>query len=375
MNYVKNIKKTIIFKLIFLLLLSNFGATYCKNYKNNTKPQAKPQKLKKINKAPEETVWQKSKRKLWETKNFVYRKFIQAKDKIAPYITTDNIAIASFFSIYMFANAFALYAHKKRIRALRNPSLKTKKYVTAIAKRLKIKNPKNIRVKVINSNSYNGGSDIFGNIIITKKVDAKIKKNRCKFIIGHELSHRKHGDAIRSYISSLALKLGFFGLYAKYKPLKPVTNFLQRNAPQNPILQNRFYSIIYGLHIAAIRTGLFLCDIIIANTIRRIFERRADLESASVSKNLAKGGINLFRKFKKILTSKVKKFSWGRWLRYKFANPHPSPSKRIQYLKWFKKKNYKATSFFAKLGKKITRPGLKLIKSFATKLPRFRFLG
>ena len=292
------------------------------------------------------------------------------KDSFYDYIkkNKDDFVVYSFMGLYVCLIPLALLAHKLHTKSLKNASKYGKSQVMKIAKKLNIKNPHKINIKIFKGNKkiYNAASGPFGNIFLTEKTYKKIHTNKAKFIIGHELSHYKHNDALKGLTIQVAIQLGIFKTYSKYKPTKKVVQLL--NWARIPcFIQIPLLYITHGIILYKIFPYMrIINDTLVNKTLGKYFEIRADIESASLSRNNADGGIRVFKKIHQKVQSKIAKMSWSKWIRHMLTDPHPSINNRISYLRWFKNWKFgkKAKPSFAKHAAKSS---FKWIKKMANK--------
>jgi len=330
--------------IVLLLTISNTFYTNC--------TREKSPKITTINKAKEnENIIKKDNlnEKKQEDRSFFTKTihwakdtFTALKDKVKPHITPNKIILSGCLIYCLYSTARCSIRWKKTAKNLQNAPYPVRQYIINVAKKLHIKNPEEIKVKMMYSrNQYNGFSDIFGNIILSRKACQNLHSKETKFIIGHELSHHKHKDAIKRVFSEIALKLACFYLYAKYNPL----NSLNKSDKTNKRFKTK-EKIILTSALAAIHFIAFnkiissLCNVTISQSLRKFFEIRADLESASLGRKFAIGGIKLFKNIRKRIRPILARISWKRRLQLGLSDPHPSLSKRIRYLRWFKRRFY-----------------------------------
>jgi len=280
----------------------------------------------------------------------IINEYSLVKNEKKCYLSRKNLSLLGFFGLCAGFNVGIAFLSKLIIGGMKNAPNSTRNEVLKLARKMKIKNPEKIKVKVMNGNSYNGASDIFGHVILTKKTNDNIRNNIGQFIAAHELSHFTNNDTWKNFLISktCALNLFFmlkklnafeyfqkiFGAPEKKKHILPIYQPSKKEKGEQEKKKKKSLFMESIGHFTNFQTAAFISDVIIANTIGRYFEKRSDLAAASLGKSIAQGGINLFTSIKKkhkiIPVTHAGQFNYlKKWL----TDPHPSPATRIKYLK------------------------------------------
>jgi len=275
---------------------------------------------------------------LSKKKDFIYKRILSSK-------TVKDIIVATTISSIVYA--IVLLRFKLLESEFEDCPDDLQKKIQSIAKKMNIKNPEKIKLKNSSKKSEEKSfmrkifkillfvpilrQSIFrcyactgpmGNIYFNVKKFKEFSEDEKNFVLGHELSHKKHKDSFFGFIGSIAINLAF----QRFFPSR-ITGIIPRS--------------IKGIALASIINP----RAIFAQTIGKFFEIRSDIESASISKEQAEGGVTGFKRFLPI------EKKWYEYLELNYLkaiknflkilkDPHPSLWIRIKYLELYKRWKY-----------------------------------
>jgi len=318
-----------------------------------------------ITKKPKQKMWQKAKEACYNiTKNFKKQKCQPAPKGIYRIIAKDTVALLSAFCLDNLLGIGIKYATKHITENLFQDAPKNvQEEKTKLAKLMNIKNPEKIKVKELPFplNVFIGNCNIAGTICLTKETIEESEAGQRQWVLGHELSHYKHNDDLKWALAGNTCKFGMLYLAKKcnllnnlkqfnkwtdkfsiYNILAPQKQKLDIPEKKNKAPNNSLWEMT-KTNFTQVDATRFLSNVIIGNTLGRSSEKRADLESAALGKDIANGGIRRFKKFKEKesgifgLFAKLENlFLWKRWI----TGPHPSDSTRENYLTAFRNAKY-----------------------------------
>jgi len=226
------------------------------------------------------------------------------------YLFGDSVFLA--IGIFLFSPIYCKYMLYK----WRGASKATKKQVVEIAKKLNLKNPNKIKVKVGNYSSFRNNAmvDSGGTLYLGQNIAENASSNKGKFVIGHELSHTKNRDFFKMLLFMVGANLFWFVSLSKVVPGAVVP---------------KVSKLCFTLNMA----GLVF--------FRKVFsEAMADIGSASLGREFAQGGIDFFKKGNDDLSELACFSRWKYKIRQFFGDPHFSPWFRMKYLTWFRDWKY-----------------------------------
>lgn len=256
----------------------------------------------------------------------------KTKDAIFSFLQNESVKpILIYSAIFIAAPAIATMAIIKF--CLKDASPETKKTIIALGKRLGVKNPEKIKVKVLPTFLFGTGKPfgpnamalLNGDMAISKNFDDDHLSDVSKFIFGHELTHIKNKHIIKQLLGLILTSLSVIYLSYKYNFFKKINEYTKKSTFLNIVTKYLAGNLIFKT---------------LPNIIPIIFkyETQADLGAASLGKDVAEGGILLFTYLNNQLTPEQR---GTLKIKHKlFLDAHPDYKTRIKDIQEYTAKNY-----------------------------------